>query len=279
MLKLKMGATALAVGSIMVIPTLTNQNVPTKTTSSTPNVTYTSIGPEPPTRSPYPPAPLFPQITALSIGDSLTVGIDGSAQASYRMELSRLMTRTGQPYVWQVAAAGGSKCSYWAERIDNLITLYHPTVIFLDCGTNDTPDDNTESDYRYILNAATTANVKVVAGLIVPPDMKSETNKVRPYIIDWMHATNDAIKRALVDYPQVAVAELKRVPANPEWLKSDGIHWNTRAETGVGQIFYQAAQPSFNWKTLSQIGTYEICGLSGSWPDEPWPTNYRVCMN
>jgi len=237
--------------------------------------------PEPPTHPP-PPTAVFPAIVALSIGDSLTVGTDGSATASYRGELSRLMRLTGQPHTWKVVGAGGSKCSYWVTRIGDLITLHHPDVIFLDCGTNDTPTDNTEADYRIILSTAINRGVQVVASLIGIPDMRSATNSVRPYILTWMHNTNLAIKRALVDYPQVRVADMQRVPANPEFLQVDGIHLTSRAEAAYGQLFYQAAQPMRGWRTLAQMGTYEMCGLSGTWVEDPWPipdVAYRVCRS
>jgi lysophospholipase L1-like esterase len=233
--------------------------------------------PEPPTY-PTPSASPLPAITVLAVGDSLTYGADGSVTASYRAELSRLMMLTGQTHQWRVEAAPGSKCSYWAARVDALITTHHPDVIFLDCGTNDTPTDNTEADYRAILATAAARGVQVVASLIGIPDMRA--NAYRPYILDWMHGTNLAIRRALASYPQVPVADFQRVPANPEWLQSDGIHLTARSEAAYGQIFYQAAQPMRGWKTLAQMRTYEMCGLSGAWRDDPWPTPdvaYRVC--
>ena len=236
--------------------------------------------PEPGVTHPPAPTPTLPAIVALSIGDSLTVGIDGSATASYRGELSRLMRFTGQPYTWQVAAAGGSKCSYWAARIAGLIDTYHPSVIFLNCGTNDTPTDNTRADYETMLSVATSRGVRVIASLIGIPDMRSTINRARPYIIDWMHGTNEAIKLALTGFPSTPVANLERIPAHPEFLQTDGIHWTQRAEAAVGQKFYQAAIPVMGWKALSQMGLYEMCGLSGAWPSDPWPipdVDYRVC--
>ena len=224
------------------------------------------------TRSPQP-VPTLPPVTILLLGDSLTV------EPSYGEELSRLMNRTGQPHTRHVVAAPGSKCSWWVTRINDLITQYQPHMLFLNCGTNDTPSDNTEADYRAILATGTARGVQVIASLIGIPDMRSPTNTVRPYILDWMHNTNLAIKRALVSYPQVGVADIQRVPANPEWLQADGIHWTSRARAAVGQIFYQAAVPVRGWKTLAQMGTYEMCGLSGTWITDPWPANYRVCLS
>lgn len=235
--------------------------------------------PEPPAH-PSPSSSPLPAITVLAVGDSLTYGKDGSAGASYRFELSRLMRLTGQPNQWQVEAAPGSKCSWWVTRIDNLITLHHPNIIFLNCGTNDTPSDNTEADYRAILAAAQARGVQLVASLIGIPDMRANT--YRPWILDWMHGTNLAIKRALASYPQVPVADMQRVPANPEWLQTDGIHLTARSEAAYGQIFYQAAAPMRGWKTFPQLRTYEMCGLSGAWRDDPWPAPdvaYRVCRS
>lgn len=229
-----------------------------------------------PTASPPPP------IVLLSVGDSLTYGTDGSAYASYRLELSRLLGMTGQPHTWAVEAVGGTKCSYWAAHIDAIITADHPNLIFLDCGTNDTPADNTEADYRTILATAQTRGVPIVASLIGRPDMESPTNTVRPWIADWMDGTNDAIRRALASYPNVPVAPMLRVPANPEWLQADGIHLTIRAETAYGQLFYEAAQPSRGWRTLTQLHTHEMCGLSGHDRDDPWPppdTAYLVCRS
>lgn len=228
------------------------------------------------TRSPLPSPTLSAKIL-LSIGDSLTVGTGGT-EASYRGELSRLLRLTGQPHTWVVAAAGGSKCSYWLARIDALITQYQPNVIFLNCGTNDTPTDTTESDYRAMLTIAANRGVPVIASYIGRPYMGSPENSVRPYIEDWMEGTNSAIGRALATNP-VPAAEVWRIPANPEWLQADGIHWKSRAEAAAGQLFYQKAAPVFGWKTLTQMGTYEMCGLSGVRRGQPWPTNYRVCTS
>lgn len=228
-----------------------------------------------------PPAPQLPPIVVLSVGDSLTVG-DGGVTASYRAELSRLMTRSGQPHTWRVEAMGGTACQHWADRMDSLITAHDPDLIFLNCGTNDTPSDSTEAEYRTILATAEARGVQVVASLIGIPDMRSPTNTVRPWIDDWMHGTNLAIKRALADHPAVPVADMQRIPANPEWLQADGIHLTPRAETAMGQLFYQAAQPARGWRTLAQMRTWEMCGLSGAWRDDPWPepdVAYRVCRN
>lgn len=229
-----------------------------------------------PTPSPKPP------IVVLSVGDSLTVG-GGLPLGSYRLELDRLMWMTAQPHTWVVAAVGGSKCSYWAGQLDALITQHQPHLILLNCGTNDTPSDPTEADYRTILATAQARGVPIVASLIGRPDPESPTNIVRwPEIDNWMDGTNTAIRAALADYPNVRVASVLRVPANIEWLQADGIHWTPRSEAAVGQLFYMAAQPVMGWLTLAQLGTHEMCGLSGHDRDEPWPTPdaaYIVCRS
>lgn len=226
------------------------------------------------------PVPQLPFIKIMSIGDSLSYGVDGSTFASYRGELSRLMNKTGQPHEWTLWVEGGTKCSYWASRIADLIDTHRPKIIFLNCGTNDTPSDNTEADYRVLLSTAITKDVQIVASYIGVPDMKSDTNRIRPYIIDWMLNTNLAIQRALVDYPQVRVANMWQVPANIEWLQTDGIHLTGRSEAAYAQLFYKAVHSSRGWKTFSQMGEKEICGLSGTFRvTDPWPTNYRVCTN
>jgi lysophospholipase L1-like esterase len=219
----------------------------------------------------------------MSVGDSLTYGIDGGTASSYRGELSRLMRLAGVAHTWNVQAVGGTKCSYWAARMASLIDTYHPAIVFLDCGTNDTPTDATEQDYRTILAAvAARPGTKIVASLIGRPDMESPTNTVRPWIADWMDATNTAIRNALAAYPSVPVAPMLRVPANVEWLQTDGIHLTTRAETAYAQLFYQAVAPTRGWPTLAALGVHEMCGLSGHDRDDPWPTpdaTYRVCRS
>lgn len=235
--------------------------------------------PEPPTY-PKPTASPLPSIVVLSVGDSLTYGTDGSTTASYRGELSKLLRLTGQPHQWVVSAAPGSKCSWWVTRLDALITTHHPAIIFLNCGTNDTPTDATEQDYRAILGVAAAHVVPVVASLIGIPDMRSPTNSVRPSIYSWMEGTNLAIRRALAGFPAVPVANLERIPATPEWLQADGIHWTARAEAAVGQIFYEAARALRGWLTFAQMHVTKMCGLSGVRPNEPWlvpDVDYRVC--
>lgn len=248
----------------------------------------------PPPRTPRPtvidpsPVPSLAPIVVMSVGDSLTEGTDpntkGTAVGSYRAELTRLMGLTGQPHTWVVAAAGGTKCSYWAARVAGLIDTYHPNIIFLNCGTNDVPGtDNTEQDYRAILSIAQSRGVRVIASLIGIPDMRSPTNTVRPYIADWMHQTNLAIGRALAAYPSVPYADVQLIPATLEWLTPDGIHWTARAEAAVGQLFYLAAQAVMGWLTFAQMHVTKMCGLSGKWfasPADPEPVpnvDYRMC--
>jgi acyl-CoA thioesterase I len=273
-------AVALCVLGIAVAP-----NLAKPTTAAAPAAVTATIVPRksiPPSPSPSPTAA---PILLMSVGDSLTEGHgpNGTITDSYRPELSRLMRLAGVPHTWNIQAVGGTKCSYWAARMASLIDTYHPAVIFLDCGTNDAPTDNTEADYRTILAAvAARPNTKIVASLIGIPDMKSPTNTVRPYIIDWMHGTNLAIKRALASYPAVPVADMQRVPANPEWLQPDGIHLTPRSEAAYAQLFYQAAQPSRGWLSLTQMHIHEICGLNGVWTPDPWPTpdvQYHVCRS
>jgi lysophospholipase L1-like esterase len=198
------------------------------------------------------------------------------------------MGMTGQPHTWVLQALGGKKCSYFAGIVSQVLTTYNPDVIFLDCGTNDTPTDNTEADYRTILASVASFNALghdtlLVASLIGVPDMKSDTNKIRPYIIDWMLNTNLAIQRALADYPNVPVANMWKVPATPEWLLYDGIHLIPRSEAAYAQLFYEAAQPHMGWLTLAQMRTTGMCGLNGIFRStDPWPipdVDYRVCRN
>lgn len=232
------------------------------------------------------PTPSLAPITVLSVGDSLTRGTDGSTYASYRGELTRLMSMTGQAHTWVVDAEGGKKCSYWATgRMAWLLTTYRPDVVFLDCGTNDTPSDATESDVRTILaavasyNAASARDALLVAALIGQPDMDSDTNVVRPWIWDWMHNTSQAIGRALAAYPAVPVADMVRVPNNIEWLDPDGIHLTARSNAAYAELFYRAAQQLVGWLTLAQMHLSGMCGLHGHWRGTPWPTGYRVCLN
>lgn len=242
--------------------------------------------PRPTVIDPSPVPSLAPKIV-MGMGDSLTRGIDGSTYASYRAELSRLMNMTGQPHTWVVQAEGGTKCSHWAAQMAASLNAYHPDVVFLDCGTNDTPSDATEADYRTILAAVAAYNaaghhVLLVAALIGQPDMDSDTNTIRPWIWDWMHNSSLAIGRALASYPTVPVADMVLVPNNKEWLQSDGIHLTARSEAAYGQLFYRAAQPRMaGWLTIEQMRAQPMCGLSGHWRDTPWPTPdgvvYRVC--
>ena len=224
-----------------------------------------------------------PPIVVLSVGDSLTVGHgpNGTFTQSYRPDLSRLLGMTGQPHTWKVEALGGTKCSYWAARIDQIITAHQPHLMFLNCGTNDTPTDNTETDYRTILTRAAARGVPLVASKIGVPDMRSPTNVVRPWIDDWHENTNQAIGRALAAFPSVPWADITLIPANPEWLQVDGIHWIARTEAAVAELFYRAAQPGRGWLTLAQMGQQGMCGLYGNpAPAAPWPTPdvaYRVC--
>lgn len=264
----------------------------TVTTLSVSSTDNSSAVPPRPTVLPQPSTPTFDPITIVSMGDSLTEGINpltkGTTYASYRGDLTVLLNKTGQPHTWVLQASGGKKCSYFAGIMAQVLQTYNPRIVFLDCGTNDTPTDNTEADYRTILSSvasynSTGHNVLLVASLIGVPYMKSPENSVRPYIIDWMLNTNLAIQRALASYPQVPVANMWKVPANPEWLYQDGIHLIARSEAAYAQLFYQAAQPSMGWLTLAQMRTTAMCGLNGIFrTTDPWPipdVDYPVCRS
>jgi lysophospholipase L1-like esterase len=251
---------------------------------SAPAVVSATIVPRKPppssTSSPTP-SPTAVPIVLMSVGDSLTYGIDGGTASSYRLELSRLLRLAGVSHTWNVQAIGGTKCHYWAQNLPALLDLYRPALVFLDCGTNDTPTDATETDYRTILAAAQARGIPVVASLIGRPDPDGAANITRwPTIDDWMDGTNTAIRRALAAYPAVPYASTLRVPNNAEWLQSDGVHWTTRAEAAVGQLFYQAAQAMRGWPTLAALGVHEMCGLSGHDRDDRWPPlTYPVCRS
>lgn len=246
----------------------------------------------PPPRTPRPtviepsPVPSLAPIVVMSVGDSLTEGTDlatkGTVLASYRPELSRLMALTGQPHTWVIQAQGGTKCSYWAARMGSLIDTYHPDLVLLNCGTNDTPSDSTEADYATMLAAAASRHTLLIASLIGRPYMGSLVNQTRPWIEGWMDATNDAIRRALAAYPSVPYASMLRVPNTPEWLTDDGIHITPRAEAAWAWLFFLAAQAAMHWLTPAQLHVSEMCGLSGHDRDDPWPTPgvaYRVCWS
>jgi lysophospholipase L1-like esterase len=271
---------ALAVTAVLSAPALLKP-----ATATTPAALSATIVPRKSLPASPTPAPTAAPIVLMSVGDSLTEGHGpgGTITQSYRPELSRLLRLAGVPHTWNVQAIGGTTCAYWAAHLPALLDTYHPALIFLDCGTNDTPSNSTEADYRTILAAAAARNIPIVAALIGVPDMKSPTNTVRPWIIDWMHGTNLAIQRALASYPSVPVANMWRVPPNKEWLQDDGIHLTARSEAAYAQIFYQAAQAMRGWPSLAQMGTHEMCGLSGVFTDtDPWPAPdvaYRVCRS
>lgn len=230
--------------------------------------------PEPPTHPS--PRPALPAVRLLALGDSQNLG------DAYRPELDRLMSRAGQPRTWVVNAAPGSKCSWWVPLIDSLIIAHDPDIILLNCGTNDTPTDATEADYRAILTRAAARGVQVVASLIGRPYMGSVENVVRPWIDEWMYGTNQAIKRALADFPFVPVADLQSIPATPEWLNPDGIHFGPRAYVAGAQLFYEAARPLRGWSSMAVMRVSMVCGLSGAPRGSPWPAPggvYRVCTN
>jgi len=241
------------------------------------------------------PTPSLAPIVVVSMGDSLTEGTDpatrGGTYASYRAEMTRLMNRTGQAHTWVVQGIGGTKCSYWAARMASVLSTYHPNLVLLDCGTNDTPTDDTASAYRTILAAveaynASGHNTVLVASLIGVPDMKSPTNSVRPYIEKWMLDTNLAIASVIdpcfpaSSCPVVPYANMWKVPANHvEWLAPDGIHLTERSNAAYGQLFYQAAQVRMGWLTFEQMRMAPMCGLSGTFRStDPRPTGYQVCL-
>lgn len=230
-----------------------------------------------PTSPTHPPlTPRHQSVVLGSIGDSLAYGTDGSVTSSYRGELSRLLDRSGQPHTWRVDLQPGAKCSHWVNRIDGFITQHQPHMIFFSCGTNDVPGvDDTEEDVAAVIATARARNVQVVASLSGVPDMRSETNVIRPHIISWMYATYQALQRAVARFPGIAYADFSKVPANNEWLQPDGIHLKLRAERAYAWLFFVAARAWRGW----DANVTEPCGLSGVWPHQSWRTDYRVCLN
>lgn len=232
------------------------------------------------------PTATVPEDTFIAVGDSITCGVGCGALDSYRAELTRLAAKGGHPITWVVAAVGGTKCSYWADQIETLLTTHNPDVMVLNCGTNDLPGDPTEASYRTILDAAQAHGVTVVATLIGLPDMRNPVNSVRPEIKGIMEGTNDILADVFADYLDVAVADLQQIPANLEF-KFDGIHCslpdnvNERCDDAMGQLYYQALQPKMGWPTLAQMGEREMCGLNGSRDTAPEPVpnvDYWTCL-
>lgn len=241
-----------------------------------PRASQADIRPRP-SLSPFP-TPTLPHLRIVSMGDSLTKGLNGAVEDSYRGPLSQLMTLTGQPHTWIVQAVGGSKCSHWAAQIDTVIATYDPDVVIVNCGTNDVPGvDNTEGDYLRIIDRVRAHGVIFVGSLTSQPDMESDTNKIRPYIFNWMRDTMLALKRA-IQARGVPYFDAVRVPSTREWLQTDGIHLTVRSEAGYAELIYNVLRLLIpGWKSLQEMHLEGMCGLNGHWPDTPWPTDYRIC--
>lgn len=223
---------------------------------------------------PGPTPPTYPAVAVLSVGDSLTADTDSSPTGSYRGELSRLWNLAGQPHTWITAAIGGTKCSWWAGQIEDLIAAHQPDLLVIGCGTNDTAADDTQADYTTILDAAQAHGVQVVAVLPGVPDMRAP-NMAWPGIDESMHSARQAELAAIAGRGGVVVADVQRVPATLEWLQPDGVHWVSRTEAAVAWLIYDAARVVYGWPVAT-----EPCGLSGSWMDDPEPVpavDYLVC--
>lgn len=164
--------------------------------------------------------------------DSITYGATGSVTDSYRDELSGLLNAANRPHRFYVAALSGSRCTYWASQMSELVNRYNPGLVLINCGTND-PTETLEDrellgqSYRQIIEAIHAHNpyTKILISLI-------QISRVDPQgPLAWLPANEIRANEVIAfnagyyipAWPTVGLVDFSAIPATVE-NNPDGIH-------------------------------------------------------
>lgn len=212
----------------------------------------------------------------LTVGDSIT-----EHTTSYRTELTRLLQAGGGDPVWSVAALSGSRCTYWAPRLHDLLVTYDPDVVVVLCGTN---DDTTTAAARDQLGTAVRSmqeTIRLHRGETTP--VRSITGQIQlsdPYgaiTPSWLPAgeerANGVIRDQLALYSpywtSLAVADLSVIPGQLPLLP-DGMHPSAYGYRLYARLLYDAGAARGWWPATSEAVP---CGLYGHPVGAPVPAH------
>lgn len=131
---------------------------------------------------------VLPGNTIVILGDSIA---GGSGTGGKQMNYFELLTAQSNQRLHGLAnlGVGGETVQQVATRIGTVIAL-HPAWCIVQCGTNNTGQDMaaTKTAYLGIINALSTASIRVIIGLIPPRTGQITAND------QWVHNFNDWLR-------------------------------------------------------------------------------------
>src|SRR5688572_1167307 len=68
-------------------------------------------------------------VNVVTLGDSITHG----GGNGYQIRFGEMLTAAGLTHTITNLGVGGSPCSYWPPRVNDVIDTHNPDVIFLSC--------------------------------------------------------------------------------------------------------------------------------------------------
>lgn len=217
--------------------------------------------------------PTDPPLRILAIGDSITVGNSTSGSGRWQDELDRLMTKAQVPHVIETEAVSGSRCGYWTDKIDSILTSHNPDLVILNCGTNDDRAQTcwgepcTDWAWRVIVEAV--HNRRPANPIRTLPTLIGYSDPLVNYgddVLTREPVTNDGIYAQFGRYPTswyAGFANVQVMPATATYLDDGGVHPTARGYRTIGRIYYDALQGGMGWPTAATLGEPVLCDMYG----------------
>ena len=136
--------------------------------------------------------PLFSQVKVACVGNSITEGWNG--HPSYVPMLQRLL---GSEYIVQNDGKSGATMlkngnySYWGTGVIAKVLAFHPDIVTIMLGTNDTKPQNWDkhgsefkADYESLIDTLSSSSLKPKIFLVLPSPVWDNPYRIRNEIIE-----------------------------------------------------------------------------------------------
>jgi len=196
-------------------------------------------------------------LRVLTLGDSIT------ASGGWQAELSRLCAQVGVTLDVRNVAVGGTRTSYWPDKIAGLLTNHDPGLVTLFSGTNDDPNEYvygepaTAWSFRYVVEQA--YGYRPADPVRIAPALVQYSNpSVAPaWLLRNERITNDTLWTQMKLYlPHgwfAGIADFQQIPSTSEYLDQGGIHPTALGYQTMGRIVYQSIAAGMGWPPMPSV--------------------------
>lgn len=218
-------------------------------------------------------------LRVMTVGDSIT------ASGFWQTEFSRLCsTHAGVTLDIRNVGVGGSRTTYWPDRINGLMTQHNPDLVTFFTGTNDDMNETLYGEpatsWAWRATVESIRNFKNPPISIVPCFIQYSDPIAKYASYDPTGAepiTNDRIYAQWGKYNPAGwfagLADFQVIPATATYLDNGGIHPTDRGYKYMGRITYDAIQAKMGWPVCSEP---KLCDLYGHRKGYDRPT-YTTC--